>query len=181
MSFPCLSCPTAWAWSILLIGIWVFRQRGNQRTSQVLALFAGTASIIFATYFDGLTTNRLQWVAFLAIGASSGAILSLSLLFPQTTRAGRALSARCALSSIVPGLILATAAISHLVLFRRSVGLCDLAALVCCWSWRPASHSYWYASLSAVAVRFADRAAAKPDHFLGIDAGVPALLDLGSA
>jgi signal transduction histidine kinase len=71
----------------LLIGIWVFRQRGNQRTSQVLALFAGTASIIFATYFDGLTTNRLQWVAYLAIGASSGAILSLSLLFPQTTRA----------------------------------------------------------------------------------------------
>ncbi len=70
----------------LLIGIWVFRQRGNQRTSQVLALFAGTASIIFATYFDGFTTNRLQWVAFLAIGASSGAILSLSVLFPQTAR-----------------------------------------------------------------------------------------------
>ena len=70
----------------LLIGIWVFRQRGNQRTSQVLALFAGTASIIFATYFDGSTTNRLQWAAYLAIGASSGAILSLSLLFPQTTR-----------------------------------------------------------------------------------------------
>jgi signal transduction histidine kinase len=70
----------------LLIGIWVFRQRGNQRTSQVLALFSGTASIIFATYFDGLTTNRLQWVAFLAMGASSGALLSLSLLFPQTAR-----------------------------------------------------------------------------------------------
>jgi hypothetical protein len=34
----------------LLIGIWVFRQRGSKRTSQVLALFAGTASIIFATY-----------------------------------------------------------------------------------------------------------------------------------
>ena len=70
----------------LLIGIWVFRQRGNQRTSQVLALFAGTSSIIFATYFDGLTTNRLQWVAFLAMGASSGALLSLSLLFPETAR-----------------------------------------------------------------------------------------------
>ncbi len=70
----------------LLIGLWVFRQRGNQRTSQVLALFAGSASILFATYFDGSTTNRLQWVSFLAIGASSGAILSLSLIFPQTTR-----------------------------------------------------------------------------------------------
>jgi len=70
----------------LLIGIWVFRQRGNQRTSQVLALFSGTASVIFATYFDGLTTNRLQWAAFLAMGASGGALLSLSLLFPQTAR-----------------------------------------------------------------------------------------------
>src|SRR5512139_2512774 len=71
----------------LLIGIWVFRQRGNQRTSQVLALFAGTASVVFATYFDGSTTNRLQWLAYLAIGGSSGAIFSLGLIFPQTTRA----------------------------------------------------------------------------------------------
>ncbi len=70
----------------LLIGIWVFRQRGNQRTSQILALFAGAASIVFATYFDGSTTNRLQWMAFIAIGLSSGAIFSLSLIFPQTTR-----------------------------------------------------------------------------------------------
>jgi signal transduction histidine kinase len=70
----------------LLIGIWVFRQRGNQRTSQVLALFAGAASVIFATYFDGSTTNRLQWLAYLSIGGSSGAILSLGLIFPQTTR-----------------------------------------------------------------------------------------------
>jgi signal transduction histidine kinase len=69
----------------LLIGIWVFLQRGNKRTSQILALFAGTASIIFATYFDGSTTNRLQWAAFLAMGVSSGTIFSLSLLFPQPT------------------------------------------------------------------------------------------------
>jgi signal transduction histidine kinase len=94
----------------LLIGIWVFRQRGSQRTSQVLALFAGTASIMFATYFDGSTTNRLQGIAYLAIGASSGAILSLSLLFPQTTR----LVERRPLMRFVvyvPGLIIAALAV----------------------------------------------------------------------
>ncbi len=93
----------------LVIGIWVFRQRGSKRTSQVLALFAGTASIIFATYFDGITTNRLQWAAYLAIGASSGAILSLSLLFPQTTRIVER-SPLLRFAVYVPGLLFAVVA-----------------------------------------------------------------------
>ena len=71
---------------VLSIGIWVFRQRGGMRTSQVLALFAGCAAGIFGTYFDGYTTNRLQWLAFVAFAGSSGAILSLGMLFPQTMR-----------------------------------------------------------------------------------------------
>ena len=94
----------------LLIGIWVFRQRGSRRTSQVLALFAACASLILATYFDGLTTNRLQWVALLAIGATSGALLSLSVIFPQVTR----LVERRPLlrfSGYVPGLALAAIAV----------------------------------------------------------------------
>jgi signal transduction histidine kinase len=93
----------------LLIGIWVFRQRGGQRTSQVLALFAAAASILFATYFDGQSTNRLQWTALLAVGISSGALLSLSLLFPQTTRV---IERRPLLRFVVyiPSLVLATLA-----------------------------------------------------------------------
>jgi signal transduction histidine kinase len=71
---------------VLSIGIWVFRQRGGLRTSQVLALFAGCAAGVFGTYFDGYSTNRLQWLSFLAYAGSSGAILSLAMLFPQTMR-----------------------------------------------------------------------------------------------
>ncbi len=94
----------------LVIGIWVFRQRGSRRTSQVLALFAGCASLMLSTYFDGLTTNRLQWVALLAIGATSGAILSLSVIFPQATR----LIERHPLlrfAGYLPGLVLAAIAV----------------------------------------------------------------------
>ena len=71
---------------VLAIGIWVFRQRGNMRTSQVLALFAGCAAGVFGTYFDGYTTNRLQWLAFLAFAGTGGAIVSLGMLFPQAMR-----------------------------------------------------------------------------------------------
>jgi signal transduction histidine kinase len=97
----------------LLIGIWVFRQRGSRRTSQVLALFGASASVILATYFDGLTTNRLQWVALLALGMTSGAILSLSVIFPQVTR----LVERRPLlrfAGYIPGLILAAIAVPTL-------------------------------------------------------------------
>jgi len=98
----------------LLIGIWVFRQRGNRRTSQVLALFAGCASLILATYFDGLTTNRIQWVALLAIGATSGALLSLSVIFPQVTRL---VERRPLLRFVgyVPGLAVAVIAVSTML------------------------------------------------------------------
>ncbi len=98
----------------LLIGIWVFRQRGNHRASQVLALFAGCASLILATYFDGVTTNRLQGLALLAIGATSGAILSLSVIFPQAAR----LVERRPLFRFVgygPGLVLAAIAVPTLL------------------------------------------------------------------
>ena len=97
----------------LLIGLWVFRQRGNRRASQALALFASCASLILATYFDGFTTNRLQGLALLAMGATSGAILSLSVIFPQVARQiERRPLVRFA--GYLPGLVLAAIAIPTL-------------------------------------------------------------------
>jgi signal transduction histidine kinase len=98
----------------LVIGVWVFKQRGNQRTSQVLALFATAIAALLSVYFDGFSTNRLQWITMISLGGVSGMIFSLSLLFPQVAR----IAERRPLLRFVgyiPGLALAVLAIAALL------------------------------------------------------------------
>lgn len=70
----------------LLVGLWVFRQRGTQRAGQALAFFCATTATILALYFDQMSTNVLTPVYLLALGLVSGALLNLALLFPQSPR-----------------------------------------------------------------------------------------------
>ena len=97
----------------LLISIWVFRQRGNQRTSQVLALFSVAIAAALAVFFDGLSTNRLQWIAMLSLGGASGAMFSLGLLFPQVAR-GVERRPLLRFVGYIPGLAMAAVAIAEL-------------------------------------------------------------------
>ena len=90
----------------VLVGFWVFRQRGLQRTAHALAAFCIVTGIALATYFDGISTTVFTWMSFVSFGLMSGALFSLALLFPQPPR----LIARIPLlrfASYAPGLVTA--------------------------------------------------------------------------
>ncbi len=102
--------PYAIGLSYLLVGIWVFRQRGNQRAGQALAFFCSNTAIALALFFDQNSTNALTPIFFLSLALASGSLLSLSMAFPQSPRL---LDRRPLLRfvSYAPGLILAALSI----------------------------------------------------------------------
>ncbi len=72
--------------SYLAIGLLVFRQRSTQRAALAVTFFCCSVGIALATYFDQSSTNVLMPVYVLSLGLVSGALISLSLVFPQQPR-----------------------------------------------------------------------------------------------
>jgi signal transduction histidine kinase len=105
--------PYAVGYTFLLIGVWVFRQRGTQRAGQALTFFCAITAIILALFFDETSTNALTPIYFLVLGLASGSLLGLGFAFPL---APRLFDRRPLLRFMgyVPGLVLAIAAIVSL-------------------------------------------------------------------
>ncbi|MFN8597001.1 MAG: GAF domain-containing protein [Anaerolineae bacterium] len=76
--------PYAIGFTYLLIGMWVFRQRGRQRSGQALAFFCALTAIDLALFFDQMSTNLLGPVYLLALGLTSGSLFNLAVVFPQS-------------------------------------------------------------------------------------------------
>lgn len=70
----------------LLVGVWVFRQRGRQQSGQALAFFTSLAAIDLMLVFEQTTTNALTPVSFMALGLTGGSLLNLAAVFPQSPR-----------------------------------------------------------------------------------------------
>ena len=69
--------------TFLIIGIWVYRLRGELRASRAFLVFTSSVSILTTTFFDMNTTHHVVvlWTASLFI-ASAG-LAHLALVFPQ--------------------------------------------------------------------------------------------------
>jgi hypothetical protein len=67
----------------LVIGLWAYRLRGEQRASRALLIFASAVSATTTTFFDMNTTHHvvLLWAMSLPVAAS--ACIHLALVFPQ--------------------------------------------------------------------------------------------------
>lgn len=109
--------PYGLGFAYLLVGIWIFRQRGQQRAGQALAFFASLTAIDLMLLFEQTTTNVLTPINFLALGLTSGSLMSLATVFPQTPRAIDRFPLLRFLG-YVPGLIAAT--LSIVTLYNRA-------------------------------------------------------------
>lgn len=67
----------------LLLGLWIYRLRGNTRAGRAFADFCASAAIMIALTFDLSTTHAgsALWTAALAVLGST--LVSLALVFPQ--------------------------------------------------------------------------------------------------
>ncbi len=69
-----------------LIGFWVFRQRGSQRTAHALAVLCLATGMGLAIFFDQQSTLAFTLLYYVSLGMISGSLFNLALLFPQTPR-----------------------------------------------------------------------------------------------
>lgn len=78
--------PYAVGLAYLLIGIWVFMARGDERPGRALAFFCVCVAVVAALLFDVLTTHRGTAVWLTAVAMLGGALISLALRFPVEWR-----------------------------------------------------------------------------------------------
>ncbi len=67
----------------LLIGVWVYRTRPDQRASQSFCFFCANVAIFTGSFFDSFTTHRLVWLWTAALPLVSASIVHLALVFPE--------------------------------------------------------------------------------------------------
>ena len=102
--------PYVMGFAYLLVGVWIFRQRGQQRAGQALAFFTSLAAIDLMLLFEQTTTNVMTPVSFLALGLTSGSLLTMATVFPQSPRLIERLPLLRFLGYL-PGLLIAVIAI----------------------------------------------------------------------
>jgi signal transduction histidine kinase len=72
--------------SYLVIGVWVFRLRYRQAVGRVFVLMCCGVAVMTGLIFDTITTHMLVWLWVGSIPLAGGAMIGLSLLFPQEQR-----------------------------------------------------------------------------------------------
>ncbi|MFH1636657.1 MAG: adenylate/guanylate cyclase domain-containing protein [Chloroflexota bacterium] len=69
--------------AFLLIGLWTYRVRSDQRSSRAFLTFTAAVSIATSTYFDLNTTHHFVLVWALSLLVAAGAAIHLAMVFPQ--------------------------------------------------------------------------------------------------
>jgi signal transduction histidine kinase len=67
----------------LFSSFWVFVARGKDGIGQMYSIFTTSVAISLATLFDLITSHRLAYLWVLSITLAGGALINLSLVFPQ--------------------------------------------------------------------------------------------------
>lgn len=70
----------------LAIGGWIYRVKGRARPGRALSYFCYTAALTCILFFDAATTHAVVGLWFAAFAMLGGALISLSLRFPQESR-----------------------------------------------------------------------------------------------
>lgn len=86
--FAYIVLPEASALMLLLLGLWLILARRVEAAHWSVAILAISFSLVFASFFDQLSTNRLSTAWFIGIGIGAGAIFQLALRLPQPSGSG---------------------------------------------------------------------------------------------
>lgn len=70
----------------LAIGGWIYRAKGGSRPGRALAFFCFSAALTCTLFFDASTSHFAPGLWFAAFALLGGALISLSLRFPQESR-----------------------------------------------------------------------------------------------
>ncbi len=69
----------------LFLALWSFADRLNRPISSLVAILSTSLALIYATYFDFLTTHRFTVVLFIAIAMAAGALLQIGIALSRET------------------------------------------------------------------------------------------------
>jgi signal transduction histidine kinase len=70
----------------LLLSLWIFGLRRDESAGRAFALFVSSMGIVAGTFFDLYTTHRFSYLWMLALPLAGGALIDLTLSFPQKSR-----------------------------------------------------------------------------------------------
>jgi len=73
--------------AFFLISFWIFGLRRSEPAGRAFTLFTSSMAIVTGTFFDLYTTHRFSYLWALALPITGGALIDLSLSFPQEARA----------------------------------------------------------------------------------------------
>ena len=68
------------------LSFWVFGLRRNEPAGRSFAIFTTSMAIVAGTYFDLYTTHRFSYLWVFALAMAGGALIDLTLSFPQEAR-----------------------------------------------------------------------------------------------
>ena len=68
------------------LSFWIFGLRRNEPSGRAFAIFVSSMAIVAGTFFDLYTTHRFSYLWALALPLAGGALVDLTLSFPQEAR-----------------------------------------------------------------------------------------------
>ncbi len=81
-----LIVPSIVSVAFFALSFWIFGLRRNEPAGRAFALFASSMAIVAGTFFDLYTTHRFSYFWALALPLAGGALVDLTLSFPQEAR-----------------------------------------------------------------------------------------------
>ena len=81
-----LVIPSIVSIAFFALSFWIFGLRRNEPAGRAFTIFASSMAIVAGTFFDLYTTHRFSYFWALALPLAGGALVDLTLAFPQESR-----------------------------------------------------------------------------------------------
>ena len=81
-----LIIPSIVSVAFLALSLWIFGLRRNEPSGRSFTIFASSMAIVAGTFFDLYTTHQLSFLWVFALPLAGGALMDLTLSFPQEAR-----------------------------------------------------------------------------------------------
>ena len=81
-----LFVPSIVSVAFFALSLWIFGLRRNEPAGRAFAIFASSMAIVAGLFFDLYTTHRFSYIWAFALPMAGGALMDLTLSFPQEAR-----------------------------------------------------------------------------------------------
>ena len=81
-----LIIPSIVSMAFFALSLWIFGLRRNEPAGRAFTIFASSMAVVAGTFFDLYTTHHFSYIWALALPLAGGALVDLTLSFPQEAR-----------------------------------------------------------------------------------------------